>query len=585
MSPADPPLAAVLSGAARPVGAPPRRASRGGAGAEWRLALVACGFALMFGAVAVRMAALAASEPGEPRVTASDAVDHAARAPIVDRKGRPLAMNLPAWSVYAQPAEIDDPDRAARRLAATLSGVDEASLRARLERRRGFTWIKRPITPEERQAVHDLGIPGIYFGSRDARVYPGGAIAAHVLGGTRAASEGVSFADTVGLAGVERYYDETLRDPARNGEPLRLTLDLSAQAALTEVLRGAVERFGAKGAAGVLMEARTGKVTALVSLPDFDPNARPDPNAPDVRAARPLRNRVAEGVYELGSTFKPIFAAMALDAGLVTPDTLLDAKGPLVWGRRRITDFHRMPPLMSLTEAIVESSNVAMGRLAIMAGTPRAQEFLKKLGFFEATRLEIAEASLGAPLLPPRWSELSTITISYGHGLAATPLHLAAAYASLTNGGLRVQPTLDPDAAQPTEADRVVSARTSAQVRAMLRGVVARGTGKLAEAPGYEVGGKTGTADKPKPGGGYEDKKVLSTFAAVFPASDPAYVLVLTLDEPVDRSGPVLRRTAGWTAAPVTGEAIARLAPLLGLRPHFDPPAAPTSAVAVVASN
>lgn len=538
--------------------------------AEWRLLLVAAAFLIGFAAVALKMSATVMLTPFEPRV--ARAVErHPERAPILDRAGRPLALNLPAWSIYAHPREMDDPEAAAFLLAEALD-LDPERMARKIAPGRTFAWVKRPVTPEERQRVHDLGLPGVYFGEREARVYPAGRVAAHILGGARDGEESVHSAELVGLAGVERWFDERLRDPARGGAPLRLSIDLAAQAALTDVLREAMERFDAVGAAGVLMEARTGKLAAMVSLPDFDPNQRPNPADPEVMKTRPLLNRAAGGVYELGSTFKPIFAALAMQQGVATPDTPLDAKGPLRWGRFAIRDFHRMDPVLTLTETMVESSNVATGRLAMMIGTPAAQAFLRELGFFDPPPVEIAEAGLGKPLLPPRWSELSTITISYGHGLAATPLHLAAAYATLTNGGLKVRPTLDATAAPPGEADRVVSERVSRDMRDILRAIVTRGTGKNAEVDGYEVGGKTGTADKPKPGGGYYDKKVIATFAAVFPVSDPEYVLVLSLDEPEDRSTSITRRTAGWTAAPTAGAAIARLAPLLGLRPKLPQP-------------
>ena len=248
--------------------------------------------------------------------------------------------------------------------------------------------------------------------------------------------------------------------------------------------------------------------------------------------------------------------------------TLVDTQGPLYWGRYKISDFHRMPPQMTLTEAIVESSNVGSARLALLAGARRQQEFLKSLGMFDIAPVELAEARKGKPLLPPRWSEISTMTISYGHGLAATPLHLAAAYASVVNGGLKVKPTLLKGAARPTEEDRVMSVETSIRMRDILRAVVTDGTGRNAAVEGYFIGGKTGTAEKPRRfGRGYDADKIIATFAAVFPAQDPRYVAVISLDEAEDRSGPRVWRTAGWTAAPTMRAAISRIAPILGMRP------------------
>jgi cell division protein FtsI (penicillin-binding protein 3) len=566
----DAPLPLILTGQAKTAPPPPPPDQEIGR-SEWRIALVALAFFIGFGAAGARMTVLAVSEPTEPRIAAAEAPAHVARAPIVDRAGRPLALNIPGWSAYAHPNEMDDPEAAADRLAAALDGVSAQTLRARFAPGRRFAWIKRPITPEEKQAIHDLGLPGVYFGARELRVFPQGRLAAHALGGVTAGEESVDFAETVGLAGVERAFDAALRDPAREGAPLRLTLDIPVQAALEDALRAGVAQFDARAAAGVVMDATTGAVLAIASLPDFDPNARPNPNDPEVRETRPLMNRVAEGVFELGSTFKPLFAGLALDRGVATADTLLDAKGPLAWGRFRIRDIHRMPPQMTLAEAIAESSNVATGRLALSIGVEPVPGFLESLGMTEPTSLEVAEARLGQPLLPRRWSDIALITASFGHGVAVTPLHLAAAYAAIANGGLLPRPTLDPDAPPPTEADRVFSPSAAAQVRAMLRLAVTDGTGGFADVPGYEVAGKTGTAEKPKPGGGYDSKRVLSSFAAIFPVSEPRYVMLVMLDEPEDRSGPFPRRSAGWTAAPVAGAAIARIAPLLGLRPR--PPA------------
>lgn len=579
----EPPLAALLSGAASAAPTPPKAAA--GQRAAWRLTLVGAAFAFGFTAVAVRMATLALSEPVEPRVTASDAKAHVARAEITDRAGRPLAMNLPASSIYAHPAEIDDPARAARMLAEALTDVDEARLRARFERRRSFDWIKRPVSPAERQATHDLGLPGVYFGARDVRVYPAGRMAAHVLGGARAGDEGVRGAEIIGLAGVERWSDEALRDPARAGAPLRLSIDLPAQAALTEVLEEAKTRLGAKGAWATLMDVRTGAIAAMVSLPDFDPNRRPDPADPRVAADARLRNRAVEGVYEFGSVFKPFFAALALERGVVGMETLIDTKGPVVWGRSQFRDHYRMPPEMTVAQIMAKSSNVGTIRLALMAGTAAAQDFLKKLGMMAPTGIDLAEGRLGQPLAPQRWSDLSTITISFGYGLSISQAHMAAGYAALVNGGLLVTPTLNPDAGPPGEDARVISPRTSAQMRAILRGVVEGGTGRSAEAPGYAVGGKTGTANKlSRTGRGYDETRTLATFAGAFPMSDPRYVLIVTLDEPTDRSGPKPRRTAGATAAPTAGAAIRRIAPILGLRPALpEPEPQPAAALAAAA--
>jgi cell division protein FtsI (penicillin-binding protein 3) len=396
------------------------------------------------------------------------------------------------------------------------------------------------------------------------RVYPAGRTAAHIVGSVRAGNEGVRFAELVGAGGVEGYFDERLRDPARIGKPLELSIDLTVQAALRDVLATGMEQYTAKGAMGVLMDVRTGELLAMVSLPDFDPNRAPERfNGP--AELNPRFNRVVQGRYELGSTFKVLTAAFALEAGVVGPDTLIETGSALSYGRYRIRDMHRMPAEMTVTDIVVRSSNVGAARLALRIGTPRLKDYFKRLGFFEPLPLELTEAKGAVPLLPPKWTDLSSMTISFGHGLAASPVHLAAAFATLAGGGKRVLPTLIKGGAEPTE--RVFSPETARTMMQIIREVVRRGTGRRTNVPGYEVGGKTGTADKPRPGGGYYKSRVIATFASVFPTSNPRYALVISLDEPVDRSGRKPKREASRTAVPVTAAAIRWIAPLLGMRP------------------
>ncbi|MDP3862033.1 MAG: penicillin-binding protein 2, partial [Phaeovulum sp.] len=498
----------------------------------------------------------------------------ASRADILDRNGRVLATNLLTHSLYAQPREMIDPVRVARELVAIFPDLDAARLTADFTGSRKFIWIRKKISPEQMQAVHDIGDPGLLFGPREMRLYPNGELAAHVLGGASFGREDVASAEVVGVAGVEKAFDGWLRDPANNGAPLRLTLDLTVQATLVEVLADGMKLMKAKAASAVLMHVGSGEIIAIASLPDFDPNARPVPPTTGEAGDSPLFNRAVQGVYELGSTFKVFAVAQALELGLVTPATMIDTRGPLVWGKYRINDFHDYGARLSVTDVIVQSSNIGAARIAMLIGAERQRAFMDALGFLSPTPVELAEAPGARPLLPPNWSELSTMTIAYGHGLSASPLHLATAYATLANGGHRVTPTLVLGAARPV-GEAVISPANSEAMMSMLRQVVTRGTASFAEVPGYAVGGKTGTADKPKPGGGYYDEKVLATFAAVFPAHAPEYVLVLSLDEPVEDSGSVDRRTAGWTAVPVGAELIRRAAPLLGLRPTYAPVAGP----------
>ena len=538
--------------------------------AEGRLLVLGAMFAIAFGTIGMRMGALAGSTPQEPQAAVRGNPIIGQRADITDRNGRILATNLQTYSLYAHPQNMVDPVYAADELVKIFPELKLDKLLADFSGARKFLWIRRQISPEQMQAVHDIGSTGLLFGPREMRLYPNGAIAAHILGGASYGREGVASAEVIGVAGVEREFDELLRDPAREGEPLALSIDLTVQAAAEEVLAGGMSIMNAKGAASVLMDLHSGEIISMVSLPDFDPNNRPHVLTTGDQSDSPLFNRAVQGVYELGSVFKIFAVAQALELGLINPDTMIDTKGPLQWGRFKIRDFRNYGAQLSVMDVIVKSSNIGTARIAMEIGAERQQGFLTSLGFTKATPVELSEAPSGAPLLPRNWSEISTMTISYGHGLSSSPLHLATGYASLLNGGTRVEPTLI-RRATPQNGPRIVSEAVSTQARDMLRQVVVRGTASFGEVSGYEVGGKTGTADKPKEnGGGYYDDKVITTFASVFPANDPKYILIVTFDEPSENSGAEPRRTAGWTAVPVAAEMIRRTAPLLGLRPQVD---------------
>ncbi|TFL20289.1 penicillin-binding protein 2 [Jannaschia formosa] len=540
--------------------------------AERRLKFTAACFVLGFATVAIKMGAIAASEAREPAtgsLIGAGIVN--ARADITDREGRVLATNVTATALYAQPHKMLDPAAAAEGLSRIFPDMDAQVWERRFNSGSKFFWLKGNISPEQQQAVHDLGEPGLLFGSREMRLYPNGPLAAHVLGGARYGEQDVRAAEIVGVAGVEKTFDDYLSDPVQEGAPLRLSIDLSVQAATERVLEGGMKLMGAKGAAAILMDARTGEVVALASLPDFDPNSRPRPATEGDPGDSPLFNRAVQGVYELGSTFKIFTAAQSLELGLTNSGTLIDTRGPLRQGRFTIRDFHNYGPQMTVTDVIRQSSNIGTARMALDIGGKRQKAFLESMGFFEPTPLEMVEAGSVRPIVPTRWPDITTMTVSYGHGLSASPMHLAVGYASLLNGGTRVTPTLVAQTQPPAPGARIVSPRVSAEARHMLRRVVTDGTASMGEVPGYQVGGKTGTADKPKYTGGYWDDKVIATFAAVFPAQDPKYVLVVSLDEPEIRAAGEDRRTAGWTAVPVASEIVRRVAPLMGLRPDFDP--------------
>ncbi|WP_134725205.1 peptidoglycan D,D-transpeptidase FtsI family protein [Paracoccus luteus] len=535
--------------------------------AETRLKVIVGSFVLAFALVGFRMGALAHSQPSEPRALASGAQIISQRADIVDRRGRVLATNLSTHALYAHPRDLVDPARAARELAKIFPDLNAERLTADLTGSRKFVWVKKKLSPEQMQAVHDIGEPGLVFGPREMRLYPNGRLASHILGGSQFGNEGVASAEVLGMAGVEKAFDNWLRDPANAGAPLALSIDLTAQAAMEEVLGNGMKVMKAKGATGILMEVATGEIVAMASLPDFDPNNRPRPLLKGDPSDSPLFNRAVQGQYELGSTFKIFPVAQAIDEKLINANTMINASSPMKIGKYLIHDFHNYGGQLSVADIIVKSSNVGTVRIAQMLGAERQQQFLKDLGLFEPTPVEMSEGPTGKPLVPTRWPAVTAATVAFGHGLAASPLHLAAAYATIANDGRRVRPTLVHRKEHPA-GEQVLSPGAAKAARDLLRQVVTRGTARQAEVAGYAVGGKTGTADKPRPGGGYYASKNVSTFAAMYPSDKPVYVLVVSLDEPsVASAGGGEMRTAGATAAPVAAALVQRLSPMLGLRP------------------
>ena len=534
-----------------------------------RLIMMGSIFLISFGVIGVRMTALAISEPSEPKARATATQILASRADIIDRNNRVLATNIETHSLYAHPQQVVDSVTTARQLAEIFPDIDAVKMEAQLKGPQKFLWLKGAISPEEKQAVHDIGNPGLLFGPREMRLYPNGQLAGHILGGTTFGEQGVHSAEVLGIAGVESAFDDFLRDPKLNGRPLQLSIDLSVQSALEEVLYGGMRLMNAKGASAVLMQANTGEILAMSSLPDFDPNNRPRALTQGDASDSPLFNRAVQGVYELGSAFKPFTVAQAMELGLIEADTIVDTKGPLKWGRHSIRDYRNYGPELSVEKILVKSSNIGTARISLMVGSELQKAFLGRLGLLKATSIELIEGPTGKPQYPENWSDISTMTISFGHGISTSPVHLAAAYAAMINGGTLVKPTLLKQTAPPI-GERIISQKVSMRLRSILRHVVTEGTASFGEVPGYSVAGKTGTADKPNNQGGYHKDKVLATFSSFFPSADPKYVLIVTLDEPEDRAGSEPRRTAGWTAVPVAAEVIRRVAPLLGLAPEIE---------------
>lgn len=482
-------------------------------------------------------------------VTVPRVLAQAERADIVDRNGVVLATNLRVPSVYADPSLLSDKAAAARQLAAILSGVDAEELRQRFESAKRFAWVKQRITPDEQKAVLDLGLPGVGFRTSEHRVYPKQHLASHVLGFVNI--------DNRGLAGIERAQDQRLRESAG---PLALSIDTRIQQVAREELMDAYRRFRAIGANAIVFDRTTGELLAMVSLPDFDPN-----RVGDVRKVEYLNRNVAEA-YELGSVFKILTIAMALDSGLVGVGERFDATGKLQIGRHRIGDDHAKNRWLTVAEIFKYSSNIGTARMAFAAGgAAPLEQFFKRLGFYAPPQIEIVDVV--RPRTPRRWAEVTVATTSFGHGIAVTPLQFVEAVGGLIGDGHRVAPTLlKRTPGVPVVRTKLVEPRTAELLRLLMWLTVDEGTGTRAKLDAYLVGGKTGTAEKPV-GGRYSLDKVLASFVGAFPIDDPRYVVLVTLDEPQGTKETHGYRYGGWTAAPVVAAIIDRIGPLLGVPP------------------
>jgi cell division protein FtsI (penicillin-binding protein 3) len=533
-----------------------------------RVGFVIVVFSLVYCVIAARLVMLGlASDPqGNRRVASHDAVA-TARPDILDRRGEILATDIRTPSLFAEPRKIIDVDEAVELLTATLPDLDASELRERLSSKRGFVWLKREITPKQQQEIHGLGIPGIGFIAENKRVYPNGPEVSHLLGHVNI--------DNQGIAGMEKWLDANgLADLHLAGfasdrlqNPIALAVDLRVQHALRDELVLGRERYKAAAAAGIVADVRTGEIVAMVSLPDYDPN---DPR----QALDPTRiNRLTTGVYEMGSTFKALTLAMALDSGKATLSSSFDARAPLHFGRFEIHDYHAQRRMLSLPEVFTYSSNIGSARMAMMIGIEGHKAFLKKLGQLDRLRTELPESA--EPLVPRNWAEINTATIAFGHGLSVAPLQAVMGISALVNGGKLIPPTFlkRSQAEADVLAKQVVRPETSERMRYLMRLNAEKGTATKADVEGYYVGGKTGTSEKVV-SGRYSKTKLMTSFTAVLPADQPRYLILIMLDEPQPTPETKGFATSGWNAAPVTAAVITRIAPLLGLEPRFDLPPA-----------
>lgn len=474
------------------------------------------------------------------------------RKEIVDRNGEIIAINLATASLYADATVVLDAKESAKKLHQLLPDVSYDSILSKITSGKHFVWIKRNLTPKEQYAINALGIPGLYFKREEKRIYPQGNLFSHVLGYVGL--------DGKGLSGTEKTFDQLLGDvDGKNLDPLKLSLDVRVQGVLHEELSRYMQEFKASGAAGVVMDVSNGEVVAMVSLPDFDPH---DPGKVQDNAKF---NRLTLGVYEMGSTFKTFNTAMALDAGVVSLRSGYDASKPIHVGRFTISDFHGKNRWLSVPEIFMYSSNIGSAKMAVDVGSEVQQYFMKELGMLDVSPIELPE--VGKPLYPHQWKEVSTMTISYGHGIAVTPMHAVTGMAAMVNGGIKYPPTiLRHKSGEKATGVSIISAKTSSEMRQLLRLVVQSGTGSKADAKGFMVGGKTGTSEKNQKGK-YNKKALLSSFIGAFPMYNPRYVVFAMLDDPVGNRSTGWYATGGQVAAPIVKNVVTRIGPLLDIMP------------------
>lgn len=534
--------------------------------ARARVGLAMLAFSAVFAVIALRlvMYGVMGDTHNGRRGGSQDAVA-TARPDILDRNGEILATDVKAASLYAEPRKLIDKDEAIELLTATLPDLDPGEVRDRLSSRKGFVWLKRELTPKQQRDVFKLGLPGVGFLRENKRVYPTGRDVSHLIG--------LVNIDNQGIAGMEKWLDGNgLADLHRAGfatdrqqEPIELAVDLRVEHALRDELVKAKEKFRAKAASGIVSNVHTGEIVAMVSLPDFDPNNPKEANDPD------RINRLTTGVYEMGSTFKAFTLAMALDSGKTTLNSMWDTRTPLQYGKFRIHDDHPLGRAINTKEVFTYSSNIGAARIALSQGIEAHKAFLAKMGQMTRLRTELPESA--SPILPRHWGELNTVTIAFGHGIAVAPLQAVMGIDALMNGGYLIPPTF----LKRTKADamklakRVIKQETSDKMRFLMRLNAEIGTARKADVPGYYIGGKTGTAEKVI-NGRYAKKKVLNAFTAIIPADNPQYQLLVMLDEPQALPETHGFITSGWNAVPTGGKVIARIAPLLGIKPRFDLP-------------
>ena len=542
-----------MSETARPDAATARAERAYLARGRYRFRLACIAFALAFLLIGGRLVTLGFAGTNASGGGLYDISSTVHRPDILDRHGRLLATDIKGATLYADPARVIDIDEFAEQVKSVLPDLDARALRAKLRGGGRFVRIKRELTPKQQEEIHELGLPGLAFIEEYRRVYPVGATASHVVG--------LVDVDNKGLAGIEKFIDDNPQLTMSADEAVTVSLDLGAQHVLREELGKAIKTYRAKAAAGIVIDVHSGEVLALASLPDYDPNRR------EQALDKDRLNRIGFGVYEMGSVFKVFTVAGVLDTGLASMRSHYDASSPIHYASFTIDDFHGQHRSLSVPEVFIYSSNIGAAKMALDMGVDRHRAFLKKLGLMRRIPTEIGESA--APIIPPHWQKLNTMTIAFGHGMSVTPLQLASSTVPLVNGGISVSPTFLPRSREEgmDGGQRVLKRDTSTAMLKMMRLNVLKGTAKRANAEGYRVGGKTGTAEKVV-GGRYSTSALLTSFLATFPTDAPEYVVLVMLDEPQRVAESSNQATAGVNAAPTAGRIIERIAPILGVAPR-----------------
>ncbi len=526
-----------------------------------RIILVMIGVCVVYAVIAGRLVQYGFRDLATVASIARGSELLASRPDLLDRNGKVLATDIRTVSLYAQPHKITDPDEVIEALATVLPELDARTVYRKLRSQSQFQWLRRQLTPKQQSEILALGIPGVGFRPEKRRFYPGGPTASHIVGHVNI--------DNKGIAGMEKYVDgQGLADLAAAGltieqqlEPVRLSVDLRVQHIVRDELAAAMQRYQAIAAGAVVLNAKTGEVLAMSSLPDYDPNL------PAQALEKDRLNRMSAGTYEMGSTFKAFTTAMALDSGLVTMEDSFDARRPIRIAGHTISDFHGKHRVLTVPEIFIYSSNIGTARMADVVGIERQRDFLTRIGLLTRMQTELPEVT--KPSQPKVWKKINSITISFGHGVATTPLQTAMSAAAMLNGGLLIPPTFLPrsEAEAQTVARQVIRPETSAAMRYLMRLNVEKGSGRRAEVPGFRVGGKTGTAEKVV-NGRYSSDVRFNAFLSAFPIENPQFVVLVIIDEPKPAEGQK-SATAGLNAAPTVKAIIRRSAALLGVRPSF----------------